>query len=66
MKSNDYGIAVTEKIIMNGYGASGSLIGGKTLKPIEFERNPPRGGRNTNRHALLRCLPFGRPSGGVY
>ncbi|MEJ7559731.1 MAG: NAD(P)-dependent alcohol dehydrogenase [Pedobacter sp.] len=31
-----------EKIKTMGYGASGSLIGGKTLKPMEFEREQPK------------------------
>jgi uncharacterized zinc-type alcohol dehydrogenase-like protein len=31
-----------KKIASNGYGASGSLIGGETLKPMEFERNEPK------------------------
>ncbi|WP_269808120.1 hypothetical protein [Spirosoma rhododendri] len=25
-----------------GYGASGALIGGKTLKEMEFDRHPPK------------------------
>lgn len=31
-----------EKIKTMGYGASGSLIGGKTLEPMEFEREQPK------------------------
>lgn len=31
-----------EKIKAIGYGASGSLIGGKTLEPMEFEREQPK------------------------
>jgi len=31
-----------EKIKTIGYGASGSLIGGKTLEPMEFEREQPK------------------------
>lgn len=31
-----------EKIQTKGYGASGSLIGGKTLEPMNFERNQPK------------------------
>ena len=31
-----------EKIQTVGYGASGSLIGGKTLEPMKFERNAPK------------------------
>lgn len=30
-----------ENIKTMGYGASGSLIGGETLKPMEFERQAP-------------------------
>ncbi len=32
----------TVKIAAKGYGASGSLIGGETLKPMEFERDAPK------------------------
>ncbi|WP_428331652.1 NAD(P)-dependent alcohol dehydrogenase [Mucilaginibacter sp.] len=35
-------ISAIAKIETKGYGASGSLIGGETLKPMEFERNPPQ------------------------
>jgi len=35
-------INVLEKIATKGYGASGSLIGGETLKPMDFERTPPQ------------------------
>ncbi|KLT64353.1 NAD(P)-dependent alcohol dehydrogenase [Pedobacter sp. BMA] len=31
-----------EKILSKGYGASGSLIGGKTLELMQFERNEPK------------------------
>lgn len=31
-----------EKITTKGYGASGSLIGGKTLEPMDFEREQPK------------------------
>jgi len=31
-----------EKIKTLGYGASGSLLGGKTLEPMEFEREQPK------------------------
>ena len=31
-----------QKIQAKGYGASGALIGGKTLQPMEFERNSPK------------------------
>jgi uncharacterized zinc-type alcohol dehydrogenase-like protein len=31
-----------EKIKTIGYGASGSLISGKTLEPMEFEREQPK------------------------
>ncbi|MEO3406790.1 NAD(P)-dependent alcohol dehydrogenase [Mucilaginibacter sp. CAU 1740] len=34
--------AVLEKITAKGYGASGSLIGGETLKPMDFERDAPQ------------------------
>lgn len=34
--------ATTPAFTVKGYGASGDLIGGKTLKPIEIERNEPR------------------------
>ena len=34
--------ASTETIAAKGYGASGSLIGGTTLKPMDFERTPPK------------------------
>jgi uncharacterized zinc-type alcohol dehydrogenase-like protein len=33
---------VAEKIASKGYGASGDLIGGETLKPMNFERDPPQ------------------------
>ena len=29
------------KITVKGYGASGALIGGETLKPMDIQRNPP-------------------------
>ena len=29
------------KITVKGYGASGSLLGGETLKPMDIQRNPP-------------------------
>lgn len=33
----------TQQLIKTkGYGASGSLLGGKTLEPMDFERNPPQ------------------------
>ena len=35
-------IDVTEKIATKAWGASGSLIGGETLAPMNFERNPPK------------------------
>lgn len=31
-----------EKIQTRGYGASGSLIGGKTLELMSFERDQPK------------------------
>jgi uncharacterized zinc-type alcohol dehydrogenase-like protein len=31
-----------EKIATKGYGASGDLIGGETLKPMDFERDAPK------------------------
>ncbi|GAB2556981.1 NAD(P)-dependent alcohol dehydrogenase [Spirosoma aerophilum] len=31
-----------EAIKTKGYGASGSLLGGKSLEPMEFERQPPK------------------------
>ncbi|OOQ59800.1 NAD(P)-dependent alcohol dehydrogenase [Mucilaginibacter pedocola] len=31
-----------EKIAARGYGASGNLVGGETLKPIKFERDAPK------------------------
>jgi uncharacterized zinc-type alcohol dehydrogenase-like protein len=34
--------AVTEKIATKAWGASGSLIGGETLKPMDFERDAPQ------------------------
>ncbi|NCD68342.1 NAD(P)-dependent alcohol dehydrogenase [Mucilaginibacter agri] len=33
---------VFNKIITRGYGASGALIGGETLKPMDFERDAPQ------------------------
>ena len=33
---------VMENIATKGYGASGSLIVGKTLEPMDFERTPPQ------------------------
>ncbi|MEO6313841.1 MAG: NAD(P)-dependent alcohol dehydrogenase [Chitinophagaceae bacterium] len=33
--------SLAKKIMVKGYGASGALIGGKTLHPIDIERNPP-------------------------
>src|ERR1700710_433993 len=30
-----------EHFTVKGYGASGSLIGGKKLEPMDIERNPP-------------------------
>ena len=35
-------LEVTEKIATKAYGASGSLIGGETLKPMDFERDAPQ------------------------
>ncbi|RFZ91258.1 NAD(P)-dependent alcohol dehydrogenase [Mucilaginibacter conchicola] len=35
-------IATTEKIATKAYGASGALLGGETLKPMDFERDAPQ------------------------
>jgi uncharacterized zinc-type alcohol dehydrogenase-like protein len=35
-------VGTTEKIAAKGYGASGALLGGKTLKPMDFERDAPK------------------------
>jgi len=42
MENSTPTIDIAEKIATKAYGASGSLIGGETLKPMDFERDPPQ------------------------
>ncbi len=35
-------VKTTQAIKTKGYGASGSLLGGKSLEPMDFERQPPK------------------------